>query len=139
MYKVETLQNQIALLNRAPEPSVHNLASTLISIPNTWANATSDERRELVRIIFDEIGCNLQTKMVEWVEPQKGFLSLFQLIKYLIPTDYDQFVIRDRKERKSRSSHKCLTMRKGGVRMENKVIKSEIAQVKLSDFLRFRA
>jgi hypothetical protein len=63
--------------------------------PRGYSNLTREEQRELVQIVLQQVGCDLETKKITWVKPGQGFEVLFQLIPALKPLEGDRFDIRD--------------------------------------------
>jgi hypothetical protein len=63
--------------------------------PRGYSNLTREEQRELVQIVLQQVGCDLETKKITWVKPRQGIEVLFQLIPALKPLEGDRFDIRD--------------------------------------------
>jgi hypothetical protein len=93
--EVEALQEKLKALQQTPVTSISSNANRLISIHETWGGSTREEQRELVQIVLQQVGCDLETKKVTWVKPRPGFEVLFQLIPALKPIEGGRFDIRD--------------------------------------------
>jgi site-specific DNA recombinase len=94
-HEVETIQERLAALKQEPSKNVNFSVDTLLSIPFAWAHATQEERRDLVKIILEEVGCDLDAQKIVWVKPQLGYEILFQLIEGLSLMGNNRFDIRD--------------------------------------------
>lgn len=85
--KVEQLQSQLAALNTAPQTQVIQLGERLISIQNAWALATQEERRELVHMVMEAVGCDMALGRIVWIQPVPGLEVLFRLVPGWTPID----------------------------------------------------
>jgi hypothetical protein len=70
-------------LNRVPESAIERAASTLLDLRQSWAWATKEERRDLVRMMIQEVGVDVTANQVVWVKARPGFDVLFQLLNNL--------------------------------------------------------
>jgi hypothetical protein len=62
--KVSTLKEKLALLDRIPEPAINRAAQTLLDLRETWENTTQEERRDLVHVMVQEVGVDMDAKRV---------------------------------------------------------------------------
>jgi len=70
-------------LERVPEPVINRVAQTLLDLRETWEWATKEERRDLVRMMIQEVGVDVIVKRVVWVKARPDFDVLFRLLDNL--------------------------------------------------------
>ena len=56
-------------------------AAHLIGIKEAWFLATNSENRELVQIVIEEVGCEIEKEKIIWVKPRSDFDVLFNVAK----------------------------------------------------------
>jgi len=78
--KVSSLKEKLALLERVPEPATNRAAQTLLDLRETWENTTQEERKDLVRTMIQEAGCDGRSKRIMWVKVNPDFEILFRLM-----------------------------------------------------------
>jgi hypothetical protein len=66
--KVSGLKEKLALLERVPEPALNRAARTLLDLRVTWESTTKEERKDLVHIMIQEVGVDVEIKRVLWVK-----------------------------------------------------------------------
>jgi len=81
--KVGVLKEKLTLLDRVPEPAINRAARTLLDLRGSWEWATKEERKNLVRRMLLEIGCNVEEKRLLWVRARPEYEVLFQLLPNL--------------------------------------------------------
>jgi hypothetical protein len=94
-HEVEMIQERLAALKYEPSVNVNSSVETLLTIPFAWTHATQEERRDLVKILFEEVGCDLDAQKIVWVKPQVGYEILFQVIEGLSIMGNNRFDIKD--------------------------------------------
>lgn len=83
--KVSGLKEKLALLERAPESAINRVANTLLDLCETWENTTLEERKDLVHVMIQEVGCDVAAKRVLWVKARQDYEPLFGLLDWLHP------------------------------------------------------
>jgi DNA invertase Pin-like site-specific DNA recombinase len=78
--KVSALKEKLALLERVPDSAINRAAHTLLDLRTTWENSTTEERRDLVHVMVQELGCDLAAKRVLWVKVRPDYEPLFALL-----------------------------------------------------------
>lgn len=68
--EVESLQEKLAKLAKPQVDTINRAAETLLNLRESWENATQEERRELVQMMLQEVGCSIREQQVIWVKPQ---------------------------------------------------------------------
>ena len=91
--KVNALKEKLDLLNRVPETAIERAARTLLDLRESWEWSTKEERRDLVRMMIQEVGVDVATKQVVWVKARPDFDVLFQLLHNLQVDDRRRFWI----------------------------------------------
>ena len=62
--KVSAFKEKLALLERTPEPAINRAAKTLLDLRSTWESTTKEERKDLVHIMNQEVGVDVEIKHV---------------------------------------------------------------------------
>jgi hypothetical protein len=78
--KVSGLKEKLALLERVPEPALNRAARTLLDLRETWESTTKEERRDLVHIMIQEVGVDVEIKRVLWVKARPDYEPLFSIL-----------------------------------------------------------
>jgi DNA invertase Pin-like site-specific DNA recombinase len=91
--KVSALKEKLDLLSRLPESSIEQAASTLLNLRESWLWATKEERRELTRLMIQEVGVDVANKRAVWVKTRPDFDMLFQLLNNLRVDEHRRFWI----------------------------------------------
>jgi len=91
--KVSALKEKLDLLSRVPEPAIERAARTLLDLRESWEWATKEERKDLVRMMIQEVGVDVVAKRVVWVKAQPDFDVLFQLLNTLRMDEQRRFWI----------------------------------------------
>ena len=91
--KVSTLKEKLDLLSRVSEPTIERAARTLLDLRESWEWATKEERRELARMMIQEVGVDVVAKNVVWVKARPDFDVLFQLLDNLRFDEQQRFWI----------------------------------------------
>jgi len=81
--KVSTLKERSDLLSRLPEPAIERAARTLLDLRESWEWATKEERKDLARMMIQEVGVDVAAKRVIWIKARPDFDVLFQLLNNL--------------------------------------------------------
>jgi site-specific DNA recombinase len=81
--KVSALKEKLELLNRIPEPAIEKAARTLLDLRASWEWATKEERKELARMMIQEVGVDVVAKRVIWIKACLDFDMLFELVNNL--------------------------------------------------------
>ena len=81
--KVNALKEKLELLNRVPETAIERAARTLLDLRESWEWATKEERRDLVRMMIQQVGIDVAEKTAVWVKARPDFEVLFQLLSNL--------------------------------------------------------
>jgi hypothetical protein len=150
--KVSALKEKLALLERVPEPAINRAAQTLLDLREPWENTTEEKRRDLVRMMIEEVGVDVVAKNVIWIKARPDFDVLFQLLNNLrmdqqrrfwiaYPDEVDGEVCDIREDfgqvgPKSKSPSRCLTTPRQSsrsIKMKGNRLNVEIAQQALSD------
>ena len=71
--KVSGLKEKLDLLSRIPEPAIERAARTLLDLRESWEWATKEERRDLVRMMIQEVGVDVVAKNVIWMKACPDF------------------------------------------------------------------
>ena len=66
--------------DRVPEPAINRAAQTLLDLRETWENTTQEERRDLVHVMIQEVGVDMDAKCVLWVKARPDYEPLFSII-----------------------------------------------------------
>jgi hypothetical protein len=74
-----------ALLERIPEPAINRAAQILLDLRETWENSTKEERKDLVHIMIQEVGVDVEIKRVLWVKARPDYEPLFSILYGLRP------------------------------------------------------
>jgi hypothetical protein len=77
------LKEKLDLLSRLPEPAIERAARTLLDLRESWEWATKEERRDLARMMIQEVGVDVADKRVIWIKARPDFDVLFQLLNNL--------------------------------------------------------
>ena len=91
--KVSGLKEKLDLLSRIPEPAIDKAARTLLDLRESWEWATKEERKELARMMIQEVGVDVVAKKVIWIKACPDFDVLFQLLDNLRLDDQRRFWI----------------------------------------------
>ena len=91
--KINTLQEKLELLNKLPEGAIDRAARTLLDLRESWQGATKKERRDLFRLMIQEVACDLETKDILWIRVKPDFVALYQLLDGLRPDEERRFWI----------------------------------------------
>jgi hypothetical protein len=83
--KISSLKEKLALLERIPESAINRAARTLLDLRETWENTTLEERKDLVHVMIQEVGCDVAAKRVLWVKVRPDYEPLFALLDGLHP------------------------------------------------------
>ena len=83
--KVNVLKEKLALLERVPESAINRAANTLLDLRKTWKNTTQEERKDLVHLMVQEVGCDVAAKQIIWVKVRHDYEPLFALLDGLHP------------------------------------------------------
>jgi site-specific DNA recombinase len=78
--KVSGLKEKLALLERVPEPALNRAARTLLDLRKTWESTTKEERKDLVHIMIQEVGVDVEIKHVLWVKARPDYEPLFSIL-----------------------------------------------------------
>jgi len=78
--KVSGLKEKLALLERVPEPALNRAARTLLDLRKTWESTTKEERKDLVHIMIQEFGVDVEIKRVLWVKARPDYEPLFSIL-----------------------------------------------------------
>jgi hypothetical protein len=78
--KVSGLKEKLALLERVPEPALNRAARTLLNLRVTWESSTKEERKDLVHIMIQEVGVDVEIKRVLWVKARPDYEPLFSIL-----------------------------------------------------------
>jgi hypothetical protein len=81
--KVNAMKEKLDLLTRTPETAIERAARTLLDLRESWEWATKEERRDLVRMMIQEVGVDVSAKCVVWVKARPDFDVLFQILDNL--------------------------------------------------------
>jgi site-specific DNA recombinase len=91
--KVSALKEKLDLLSRLPEPAIERAARTLLDLRDSWEWATKDERKDLARMMIQEVGVDVAAKCVIWIKARPDFDVLFQLLNNLRVDEQRRFWI----------------------------------------------
>lgn len=91
--KVGALKEKLDLLSRLPEPAIERAASTLLNLRESWEWATKEERKDLARMMIQEVGVDVSAKRVIWIKARPDFDVLFQLLNNLRMDEQRRFWI----------------------------------------------
>ncbi|NPA76907.1 MAG: recombinase family protein [Candidatus Diapherotrites archaeon] len=78
--EVEAIQTRLKILDRIEPASVQTSAQQLLNIAAAWQQATAEERRELVQMLFQKVVVNLAEKRIIEVTPRPEYRLLFRTI-----------------------------------------------------------
>jgi DNA invertase Pin-like site-specific DNA recombinase len=81
--KVSGLKEKLALLEHVPESAINRAANTLLDLRETWKNSTQEERKDLVHVMIQEVGCDVAARQILWVKVRSDYESLFALVEGL--------------------------------------------------------
>lgn len=71
--KVSALKEKLVLLERLPETAINRAAYTLLDLRETWENNTLEERKDLVQVMIQEVGCDVAAKRILWVKVRPDY------------------------------------------------------------------
>ena len=91
--QVSTLKERLDLLSRLPEPAIGRAARTLLDLRESWEWATKEVRKDLARMMIQEVGVDVATKRVIWIKARPDFDVLFQLLNNLHMDEQRRFWI----------------------------------------------
>lgn len=91
--KVSALKEKLDLLSRLPEPAIERAARTLLDLRESWQWATKEERKDLARMMIQEVGVDVAAKRVIWIKARPDFDVLFQLLNNLRVDEQRRFWI----------------------------------------------
>jgi SAM-dependent methyltransferase len=91
--KVSALKERLDLLSRLPEPAIERAARTLLNLRESWEWATKEERKDLARMMIQEVGVDVAAKRVIWIKARPDFDVLFQLLNNLRVDEQRRFWI----------------------------------------------
>ncbi|MEW5873174.1 MAG: hypothetical protein AB1894_28195 [Chloroflexota bacterium] len=74
------MKEKRALLERVPEPALNRAARTLLDLRVTWESTTKEERKDLVHIMIQEVGVDVEIKRVLWVKARPDYERLFSIL-----------------------------------------------------------
>ncbi len=103
--KVNALKEKLSLLERVPESSINRAARTLLDLRETWENSTKEERKDLVHIMIQEVGVDLEIKRILWVKARPDYEPLFSILNGLRQDDDRRFWL----ERSEAQENHCET------------------------------
>jgi hypothetical protein len=89
--KVSALKEKLDLLSRLPEPAIERAARTLLDLCESWEWATKEERKDLARMMIQEVGVDVTANQVVWVKAHPDFDVLFQFLNNLRIDDRRRF------------------------------------------------
>lgn len=78
--KVGALKEKLSLFDRMPEYAINQAARTMLDLRETWKNASQGERKDLVQLLIQEVGCDVIGKTVHWIKVRPDYDPLFRLI-----------------------------------------------------------
>jgi site-specific DNA recombinase len=81
--KVNALKEKLALLERTPNPAINRAAQTLLDLRETWENTTQEERKDLVHVMIQEVGVDMDAKCILWVRVRPDYEPLFSILDSL--------------------------------------------------------
>ena len=81
--KVNALKEKLGLLERAPNPAINRAAQTLLDLRETWENTTQEERKDLVHVMIQEVGVDMEAKCILWVRARPDYEPLFSILDSL--------------------------------------------------------
>ena len=90
---VEELQEKLSRLDATKEPAIRQAAERLLDIQGAWDLATRQEREELVKMLLERVGCDLQHNRITWIIPRPEFAFLFQLMDVLSPQEDGKWLV----------------------------------------------
>jgi hypothetical protein len=145
--KVNALKEKLELLNRIPEAAIGRTAHTLLNLHDSWEWATREVRKNLVRTMIQEVGCDVGAKRIVWVKVKPDYEILFRLmeslsadtgLRYWVRENGSEVDIgdiggdsgtdRDRSQNPSTDVPQCLDKYRGVRKMNSNCLKVEIAQ-----------
>jgi len=91
--KVSALKEKLDLLSRLPEPAIERAARTLLDLRESWEWATKEERKDLARMMIQEVGVDVAAKRVIRIKARPDFDVLFQLLNNLRVNEQQRFWI----------------------------------------------
>ncbi len=87
------MKEKLDLLTWVPETAIERAARTLLDLRESWEWSTKEERRDLVRMMIQEVGVDVAAKQVGWVKARPDFDVLFLLLHNLRVDDRRRFWI----------------------------------------------
>ena len=66
------------MLNRLPKTTIEQAARTLLGLREDWKCATKEERKDLARMMVQEVGVDVAVKRVIWIKAHLDFDVLCQ-------------------------------------------------------------
>jgi len=58
------LKEKLDLLSKLPKPAIERAARTLLDLRDSWEWATKEERKDLARMMIQEVGVDVVAKRV---------------------------------------------------------------------------
>jgi hypothetical protein len=68
------------LLEWIPTSAINRTARTLLDLHETWENTTQEEGRDLVHVMIQEVGVDMDAKCVLWVKARPDYEPLFSIL-----------------------------------------------------------
>ena len=68
------------MLERVPEPALNGRLGPCSTYSITWESITKEERKDLVHIIIQEVGVDVEIKRVLWVKARPDYEPLFSIL-----------------------------------------------------------
>ena len=87
------MKEKLDLLSRLPEPAIERVAWTLLDLRESWKWATKEERKDLARMMIQEVGVDVAAKRAIWIKARPDFDVLFQLLNNLRVDEQRRFWI----------------------------------------------
>ena len=87
------MKEKLDLLSRLPEPAIERAARTLLNLRESWEWATKEERKDLARMMIQEVCVDVAATRVIWIKARPDFDVLFQLLNNLRVDEHLRFWI----------------------------------------------
>jgi hypothetical protein len=78
--KVSALKEKLDLLSRLPVPAIERADRTLLDLRESWEWAAKEERKDLARMMIQEVGVDMAVKCILWVKARPDYEPLFSIL-----------------------------------------------------------
>ena len=63
--------------------AIERAAKTFLNLQETWENTTQEERKDLVHVMIQAVGVDMEAKSILWVKARPDYEPLFSILDSL--------------------------------------------------------